>query len=95
VSAGCVFSFAAHILNSCDFFKPYLPFFHGQTNFDEKPSEKIEGLCVICGKTQKFKLGESANVLKHLNSHPEYTEWKKMYDNHSGKIVDGESIFCR
>jgi hypothetical protein len=77
VSAGCFFSFGAHLLDSCQFLSPIYQFFHGITNFDERPSEKIEDLCVICGKTQKFKLGVSANVLNHMNSHLKYTKWKK------------------
>jgi hypothetical protein len=75
------------------FSSPTYQFVYSETKFTEKPTGKIRAWCIICGSSfNSFKLGETANLYKHLSTHPVFQQWKEKYNAEKGESSNGKKV---
>lgn len=78
------------MLNNNNGFKSYSAiynFFDFHTSFEQKPDKptKISFKCIICGNVLNQKMGETGNLIKHLELHETFRNWKLLFDQHKNK----------
>ena len=85
-------------------YSPIYQFFVNKTVFSSKPSHQLEFKCIFCKKKVNYKLGESGNLTKHLQTHAKLSEdgavnhdqfnnvWFPLYLQHS-KNFNHEGIY--
>lgn len=58
-------------------------FFDCKTEFDNKPNkdDKFNFKCIICKTVISSKLGKTSNLIKHLDDHDLFKQWKIQYDS--------------
>jgi hypothetical protein len=75
------------IENKIKSFTSTLHFFTSKRKFEKLPSDNVDFICKICNAKLKAPLAKHTNLYKHLKKHPQFREWRKIYNTFTKKTT--------